>query len=252
MESHHKGFLLYKNHTVFFNDSVFSPALLSDHKMLYFWFSDHVLNSLAMAAFLDGRLALTLTGEELEGIFQKDHTASNQEILREIFQGSSLNDSLTNVWSLTPPGIRVRPDGTLVTASVAVQLNTFSGAEGSAGTLYFEAEVTATIQASYADKKLVLHLSDSQVYTKALKSSLQISPNEETMRHFLHETVSAVGIPAVIKRVEPALTSLMNSKGLNLFEITNPEIIPQEGYLIIQLDFGFPHHLLVDFLKRSL
>lgn len=34
--------------------------------MLYFWFSDFVLNSLSLAAFLDERLELTITGEELK------------------------------------------------------------------------------------------------------------------------------------------------------------------------------------------
>uniref|UniRef100_A0A8C4Y1H7 Cholesteryl ester transfer protein n=1 Tax=Gopherus evgoodei TaxID=1825980 RepID=A0A8C4Y1H7_9SAUR len=76
--------------------------------------------------------------------------------------------------------------------------------------------------------------------------------DDRSLRHFLQKIISVAGIPEVISRIEPALTSLMNSKGLNLFEIKNPEIITKEGYLIIQLDFDFPHHLLVDFLKKTL
>lgn len=34
--------------------------------MLYFWLSEHTLNSLASAAFLDKRLVLTISGEKLQ------------------------------------------------------------------------------------------------------------------------------------------------------------------------------------------
>ncbi|XP_067406044.1 cholesteryl ester transfer protein isoform X2 [Emydura macquarii macquarii] len=179
MESHHKGLLLYKNYSVIFNDSMFAPSLLSESRMLYFWFSDHVLNSLALAAFLDERLVLMIPGNELR-------------------------------------------------------------------------EVTVTIQPAYVEKKLVLHLADSVIEPKAFKCALERPEDDKSLRHFLQKIISVAGIPEVISRIEPALTSLMNSKGLNLFEIKNPEIITKEGYLIIQLDFGFPHHLLVDFLKKTL
>ncbi|XP_053556234.1 cholesteryl ester transfer protein isoform X2 [Bombina bombina] len=245
MESHHKGLLRYKNVSSSFNSSTFSPSLLTDHKMLYFWFSEHVLNSLALASFLDKRLVLELKGGDLKEILEKE---SQWKPLQQIFQESSLDNSLTRVWSLTPPEIRVIPKGTLVISSVAVQLKT--SLDESVATLYFEADVNATVQASFADKKLILHLVDSIVHIKEWKSSLLI--HESTMRPFLHKIVSLCGIPAVIKRLEPALTSIMNSKQLDLFTIINPEIIPHEGYLVVQLDFGFPHHLLVDFLKRSL
>ncbi|KAM4720831.1 cholesteryl ester transfer protein [Rhinophrynus dorsalis] len=252
MESHHKGLLSYKNLTVFFNSSMFSPSLLTDHKMLYFWFSEHVLNSLALASFLDGRLVMMLTGTEMKELLKDDEAESQQEILKEIFQGLSMSNSLTKVWSLKPPEIRITTKGTVVTSSVAVHMNSSTEEHGSVDSFYFETDVTATIQASYADKKLLLHLSDSIVHINSYRSFLQTSVEEEAVRHFLHKTVSVYGIAEVIKRLEPALTSLMNSKGLHLFEIINPEIIPHEGYLIVQLDFGFPHHLLVDFLKRSL
>ncbi|XP_024069767.1 cholesteryl ester transfer protein isoform X1 [Terrapene carolina triunguis] len=252
MESHHKGLLLYKNYSVVFNDSVFAPSLLSESRMLYFWFSDQVLNSLAMAAFLDERLVLTITGEELREMFEMEDTEAHQGIVQEIFQGTSYNDSLAKVWSLTPPQITLQPEGTIVKSSVAVELSIFSQGAEPTGVLYFEKEVTVTIQSAYVEKKLVLHLADSVIEPKVFKCALERAGDDRSLRHFLQKIISVAGIPEVISRIEPALTSLMNSKGLNLFEIKNPEIITKEGYLIIQLDFGFPHHLLVDFLKKTL
>uniref|UniRef100_A0A8C3JPI6 Cholesteryl ester transfer protein n=1 Tax=Calidris pygmaea TaxID=425635 RepID=A0A8C3JPI6_9CHAR len=76
--------------------------------------------------------------------------------------------------------------------------------------------------------------------------------NDPSIRNFLQTMISVVGIPEVISRIEPALTSLMNSKGLHLFEIRNPEIITRKGYVIVQLDFSFPNHLLLDFLEKRL
>uniref|UniRef100_A0A8C9W1T7 Cholesteryl ester transfer protein n=1 Tax=Scleropages formosus TaxID=113540 RepID=A0A8C9W1T7_SCLFO len=52
--------------------------------------------------------------------------------------------------------------------------------------------------------------------------------------------------------LERGITTLMNKQGLDLFEIINPIVLPGEGYVIVQLDFGFPQHLLVDFLKKTL
>ncbi|XP_053304874.1 cholesteryl ester transfer protein [Spea bombifrons] len=252
MESHHKGLLLYKNLTVPYNGSKFSPSLLTDHKMLYFWFSEDVLNALALASFLDHRLELLLPGAELQEILKVDDTESHQEIVQEILEELSTNDSHTKIRSLAPPEIRINPKGTIVKSSVAVQLQSSSDGKPPTNKLYFETDVTVTVQASYADKKLMLHLSDSVVHIRNTTSSLQTSSNKETMRHFLHKTVTLFGIPMIMKRLEPTLTSLMNSKGLALFDIIEPEIIPNEGYLTVQLDFGFPHHLLVDFLKKSL
>ncbi|KAM4017708.1 cholesteryl ester transfer protein isoform 2-T2 [Anomaloglossus baeobatrachus] len=247
LESHHKGFLAYNNLTIPYNDSVFSPSLLTHNRMLYFWFSEQVLDSLVLGYFLDQHLALNLTGDELKDILQNDNDASHQEILREILQRHPANDITAKVWSLTAPRIKITPKGTIVTSSVAVQISTTSSSD-----VYFETETVTAVQASYADKKLKLHPSDPIISIRNVRSSLKVSMNEEQIEQFLQTVVSEFGIPAIVKRLETALTSLMNSKSLNLFEIINPEIIPHEGYLIVQLDFGFPHHLLVDFLKRTL
>uniref|UniRef100_A0A8C5EPP5 Lipid-binding serum glycoprotein N-terminal domain-containing protein n=1 Tax=Gouania willdenowi TaxID=441366 RepID=A0A8C5EPP5_GOUWI len=52
--------------------------------------------------------------------------------------------------------------------------------------------------------------------------------------------------------LEIELTRLLDKQGTNLFDIFNPEVIPQDGFSVIQMDFGFPHHLLVEFLKKTL
>ncbi|XP_042294648.1 cholesteryl ester transfer protein [Sceloporus undulatus] len=252
LESYHKGLLLYKNHSGIFQETVFAPSLLSESRMLYFWFSDHVLNSLALAAFLDERLELTIGGEELKEMFESEELKPHQGIVREIFQGASYNDSVAKVWSLGPPQISLQPEGTVVESSVAVELGISPKDREPSTVLYFEKDITVTIQASYVQKKLVLHLSHAMIEPRIFKSSPEITVNDETLRHILEKIISVAGIPEVISRIEPTLTSLIDSKGLYLFEIKDPEIITQKGYFIIQLDFAFPHHLLIDFLKRTL
>uniref|UniRef100_A0A9J8D8H1 Cholesteryl ester transfer protein, plasma n=2 Tax=Cyprinus carpio TaxID=7962 RepID=A0A9J8D8H1_CYPCA len=96
-------------------------------------------------------------------------------------------------------------------------------------------DVTVIVNASYAEKKLILK-----------------ATTEENLRSYLQEAVEKMGIPKVISYLEPELTALMDEQGLNLFDLINPEVLPQDGYVIVQLDFGFPQHLLVEFLKRTL
>uniref|UniRef100_A0A667WXU2 Cholesteryl ester transfer protein n=1 Tax=Myripristis murdjan TaxID=586833 RepID=A0A667WXU2_9TELE len=52
--------------------------------------------------------------------------------------------------------------------------------------------------------------------------------------------------------LEPELTRLLDKQGVNLFDIINPEVLPRDGFVVIQMDFGFPHHLLVEFLRKTL
>ncbi|XP_030368626.1 cholesteryl ester transfer protein isoform X1 [Strigops habroptila] len=233
LESHHKGLVLYKNYSDVFTDSVFSPSLLTESRMLYFWLSEHTLNSLASAAFLDRRLELTIGGEELQ-----------------IFQGTSYNNCVAKVWSLAHPQISVQPEGTVVKSLVAVEVSTLPAGEESLMVLYMEKEITVTIQAAYTEKKLILHPLESRIEFKVFNCTADPSENDPSIRNFLQTMISVVGIPEVISRIEPALTSLMNSKGLHLFEIRNPEIITRKGYIIVQLDFSFPNHLLLDFLQN--
>ncbi|NWT40921.1 CETP protein, partial [Chroicocephalus maculipennis] len=252
LESHHKGLVLYKNYSDVFSDSVFSPSLLTESRMLYFWLSEHILNSLASAAFLDKRLGLTIGGEKLQALFEMEDTEAQRKAVQMIFQGTSYNDSVAKVWSLAHPQISVQPEGTVVKSLVGAEISIFPPGEEPLMVLYMEKEITVTIQAAYAEKKLILHPVDSRTEFKVFKCTADPSGNDPSVRNFLQTMISVVGIPEVISRIEPALTSLMNSKGLHLFEIRNPEIITRKGYVIVQLDFSFPNHLLLDFLEKRL
>ncbi|NXD79118.1 CETP protein, partial [Halcyon senegalensis] len=252
LESHHKGLVRYENYSDVFSNSVFSPSLLTESRMLYFWLSEHILNSLASAAFLDKRLVLTVRGEKLQALFEAEDMEAQQEAVQMIFQGISYNDSVAKVWSLAHPQISVQPEGTVVKSLVAAEVSIFPTGEEPRRILYVEKEITVTIQAAYAEKKLILHPLDSRIEFKVFKCTADGSGNDLSIRNFLETMISLVGIPEVVSRIEQTLTSLMDSKGLNLFEIKNPEIITRKGYVIVQLDFSFPNHLLLDFLEKKL
>lgn len=55
-----QGYFIYKNVSEDLPLPTFSPALLGDSRMLYFWFSEQVFHSLAKVAFQDGRLTLSM------------------------------------------------------------------------------------------------------------------------------------------------------------------------------------------------
>ncbi|NXQ47061.1 CETP protein, partial [Catharus fuscescens] len=252
IESHHKGLVLYNNTSSVLSDSVFSPSLLTESRMLYFWISEHSLSSLAAAAFLDGRLELSLRGDKLQELFEMEDTEAQQKAVQRIFQGTSYNDSVAKVWSLSQPQISLQPEGTVVRSSVAVEVSILLAGEEPLVALYMEKEVTLTIQATYAEKKLILQPVDSRVEMKVFKCTADPSGEDPSIQSFLQNMILVAGIPEVTSRIGSALTSLMNSKGLDLFDIINPEIITRKGYIIAQLDFGFPSHLLLNFLEKSL
>ncbi|NWZ80501.1 CETP protein, partial [Poecile atricapillus] len=250
IESHHKGLVLYKNSSSVLSDSVFSPSLLTESRMLYFWLSEHSLSSLAAAAFLDGRLLLNLRGEKLQELFEMEDTEEQRKAVEMIFQGTSYNDSVAKVWSLTQPQISLQPEGTVVRSLVAVEVSILLSGEPLVS-LYMEQEITATIQATYAEKKLILQPVDSSVEIKVFKCTADPSGEDPSIQRFLQNMILVAGIPEVTSSIGSALTSLMNRKRLDLFDIINPEIITRKGYVIVQLDFGFPSHLLLNFLEKS-
>uniref|UniRef100_A0AAQ5XMG8 Lipid-binding serum glycoprotein N-terminal domain-containing protein n=1 Tax=Amphiprion ocellaris TaxID=80972 RepID=A0AAQ5XMG8_AMPOC len=75
---------------------------------------------------------------------------------------------------------------------------------------------------------------------------------DEKLQEFIREAVQKVGVPEVLSVLEVELTRLLDKQGTNLFTIFNPEVLPGDGFTVIQMDFGFPHHLLVEFLKKTL
>ncbi|XP_020020196.1 cholesteryl ester transfer protein [Castor canadensis] len=248
LESHHKGYFIYKNVSEDFLLPTFSPTLLGDSHMLYFWFSEQVLDSLAKIAFQDDRLVLSLTGPEFKGILETHSFNTNQEIFAELFSSSHDSPTQVTVHCLKRPTISCKNRGLVVSSSMVVKF--FSphpdGQDSVAHT--FEEDIITTIQASYSKKKLFLSLVDLQIKPKAASSMAEGS--SESVQSFLRSMITAVGIPEVMSRFEVGFTALINSKGLNLFNIINPEIITQDGFLLLQMDFGFPEHLLVDFLQN--
>lgn len=145
-----------------------------------------------------------------------------------------------------------------MTSSIVVKF-LFPCPDGQEAVAYtFEEDIITIVQASYSQKKLSLHLLDFQVQSKTTSSPDEVlSPwasdqlsSPHSLQSTLRSMITTVGIPEVMSRLEVVFTALMNSKGLDLFEIINPEIITLEGCLVLQMDFGFPAHLLVDFLQR--
>uniref|UniRef100_A0A8D2DV31 Cholesteryl ester transfer protein n=1 Tax=Sciurus vulgaris TaxID=55149 RepID=A0A8D2DV31_SCIVU len=172
---------------------------------------------------------------------------TDQEMFLELFSNTPISQTQVTVYCLKRPKIACQNKGVVVTSSVVVKF-LFPHPDGQSAVAHtFEEEIVTTVQASYAKKKLSLRLLDVQTQPKAASSTTESS--SKSVQSFLRSMVPTVGIPEVMTRLEETLTALMNSKGLDLFDIINPEIIPRDGFLLLQMDFGFPEHLLVDFLQ---
>ncbi|XP_031514089.1 cholesteryl ester transfer protein isoform X3 [Papio anubis] len=246
LESHHKGYFIYKNVSEDLPLPTFSPTLLGDSHMLYFWFSEQVFHSLAKVAFQDGRLTLSLMGDEFKAVLETWGFNTNQEIFQEVVGGFPSQAQVT-VHCLKMPKISCQNKGVVVNSSVMVKF-LFPRPDQQHSVAYtFEEDIMTTVQASYSKKKLFLSLLDFQITPKTVSNLTESS--SESVQSFLQSMITTVGIPEVMSRLEAVFTALMNSKGLSLFDIINPEIITRDGFLLLQMDFGFPEHLLVDFLQ---
>ncbi|XP_044289883.1 cholesteryl ester transfer protein isoform X3 [Varanus komodoensis] len=227
LESYHKGLLLYKNYSDVLQGSPFTPALLPESQMLYFWFAEHVIQSLAIVSFLDQRLALNITGEKLKEIFESEELKTHQDTVQKIFQGTSYGDCVAKVWSLVIPQITFEPEGTVVKSSVAVELTASSLEEEPSMVLYFETDAAVTVQASYVEKKLLLNLSHATAQLRTTKGPPTLAVDNETLRHILEKIILASGIPEVVSRIESALNSLLDRREFYLYDISNVAIITQ-------------------------
>ncbi|KAJ8281184.1 hypothetical protein GJAV_G00064470 [Gymnothorax javanicus] len=248
IESYHKGLTRYNNHTAMINASVFSPAQLTDHRMLYFWISDDVLKPLLTAAHQDGRFACSILGKELTGLFDMDLPTNIPAPLDQLLVSGN---SVLKAWSMSVPQLWTTPQGTFVHSTAAVEITSDSEGADTPG-LYFETEVEVVIRTDYAEKMLILNATATRV---SIPNGFLSPGNQQLSKDhidYLKDAVKKIGIPRVISYLEPGLTTIMNRQGLDLFEIMNPEISPHQGYVIVQLDFGFPQHLLEGFLKKSL
>ncbi|XP_024205617.2 cholesteryl ester transfer protein isoform X1 [Pan troglodytes] len=204
------------------------------------------LESHHKVTFQDGRLMLSLMGDEFKAVLETWGFNTNQEIFQEVVGGFPSQAQVT-VHCLKMPKISCQDKGVVVNSSVMVKF-LFPRPDQQHSVAYtFEEDIVTTIQASYSKKKLFLSLLDFQITPKTVSNLTESS--SESIQSFLQSMITTVGIPEVMSRLEVVFTALMNSKGLSLFDIINPEIITRDGFLLLQMDFGFPEHLLVDFLQ---
>ncbi|XP_052438545.1 cholesteryl ester transfer protein [Carassius gibelio] len=246
IESYHKGLVIYNNTKSDLSTSVFNPSQLTEKRMLNFWISDGLLEPLMSAAHHDGRFIRNISGTELTDLFQTELSSARPELLNKWL---SSEGPMLKARSVSVPHMWTTTEGTSVRSVAGVELLLDSQVMPA---LYFETDVTVVVNASYAEKKLILKASAERISITKVSTSEGPTEMEENLRSYLQEAVEKMGIPKVISYLEPELTALMDEQGLNLFDIINPEVLPQDGYVIVQLDFGFPHHLLVEFLKRTL
>ncbi|TKS72990.1 Cholesteryl ester transfer protein [Collichthys lucidus] len=248
IESYHKGLTKYNNTVAVIDDSVFHPSQLTENRMLYFWVSDQVFGPMIKAAHQDGRFQLNMSGAELTELFKTNLTSAMPEFIRKCLETASPE---LRVWSVHPPFINTSSDwGTSVFATASGQLH--CGSEDTP-TLTFVTDVVVDVTASYADKKLFLRGKPSDIsVTEAMLPSQNHRLIDETQTEFIREAVEKIGIPKVLSVLEVVITRLLNRQGVDLFDIVNPVVTPRDGYVVIEMDFGFPHHLLVDFLRKTL
>uniref|UniRef100_A0A8C5ZCC3 Cholesteryl ester transfer protein n=1 Tax=Marmota marmota marmota TaxID=9994 RepID=A0A8C5ZCC3_MARMA len=244
LESHHKGHFIYKNVSEDLPLPTFSPSLLGDARMLYFWFSEQVLDSLARAAFQDGRLRLSLTGEEFKAVLETHGFNTNQDMFLELFGNIPTSQTQVIVYCPKRPKISCQNKGVVVTSSVVVKF-LFPHPDGQTAVAHTFEEVR-WVQGG-----------------GSRPGSDGCSPGSAKQGRFTEcwsqRLPQAWGWACSPRRadwgslpapgLEVTFTALMNSKGLDLFDIINPEIISRDGFLLLQMDFGFPEHLLVDFLQ---
>lgn len=250
IESYHKGLTKYKNTTSVINESNFNPAQLTEHRMLYFWLSDQVLNPIVSAAHEDGRFQLNISGTELTELFNSSLPDAIPEYIQKCFMESSPELRVRGLSSFLNTS---RDFGTTVWTDVSGQLH----CGGSAKPLIsFNTSMVIEVWASYANKKLSLSgkLKDLSVVITGgeIPDANQTIDEYMKLQTFLKDAVEKTGVPKVISVLEIEITRLMDKQGVNLFDIYNPEVIPQDNYVLIQMDFGFPHHLLVEFLRKTL
>lgn len=257
IESYHRGLTKYKNTSAVINDMVtsivFNPRQLTEHRMLYFWVSDKLLNPIINAAHEDGRFQLNISGAELTELFSTNHTdAVMPEFIQKCIMESSSPE--LRVWSSSGAFLNTSRDfGTSVWAEAAGQL--YCGGSPTP-LLSFQTNVAVEIWVSYANKKVSLHCKPTEISSYITGGEIlqaYFLPSEyKKIDEYIEDAVRKIGIPKIISVLEVEITRLLDKQGTHLFDIYNPEVIPQDGYVVIQMDFGFPHHLLVEFLQKTL
>ncbi|XP_060733982.1 cholesteryl ester transfer protein [Tachysurus vachellii] len=246
IESYHKGLVTYNSSTSVIKDSVFNPEQISENRSLYFWLSDVALDPLMTAAYHDGRFSRNISKTELADMFQTQLSTDRPNLVSKWLLSE---EPLLRAWSASVPRFWTTLQASYVRVVAAVEL---SSAKQDSPVLYFETEVEVCVRASYAEKKVILKATPVHISTSNISISEGVSEMENGLSVYLQEAVEKIGITKVISYLEVAVTGLMDKQGLNLFDLINPEVIPYNGYVLVQMDFGFPQHLLVEFLRKTL
>uniref|UniRef100_A0A3Q4HZA4 Cholesteryl ester transfer protein n=1 Tax=Neolamprologus brichardi TaxID=32507 RepID=A0A3Q4HZA4_NEOBR len=222
IESYHKGLTKYNNTVAVINESVFHPSHLTEDKMIYFWISvlDH--------PFV-GALQVSDEFVALETLLRTNLSTAMPEFIRKCLLDSASPE--LRLWSSSVPHLNSSTSGTTIWVQASGRLH----CEGQGTPVLFFQTVLFTV----TEQNFIGNLSLSfQLYDEALE--------------FLKEAVVKVGTPKVLSVLGVELTRLLDKQGLYQFDLFNPEVLPRDGFVVIQMDFGFPHHLLVEFLKRTL
>ncbi|KAM9481145.1 cholesteryl ester transfer protein [Clarias gariepinus] len=246
IESYHKGLVIYNGSTSVNKDSVFKPGQISENRSLYFWLSDETLQLLITAAYHDGRFVKNISGTELTDMFQTQLSTDRPNLVNEWL---SSEEPLLRAWSASEPRFQTTPQGSFVRVAAAMEL--FSAKKDSP-TLYFETEVEVCMRTSYAEKKVILKATPVNVSISKIQILDFASEMERAFDSYLPEAVEIIGIPKVISYLASAATAVMDRQKFNLLDLINPEVMPYNGYSLVQMEFGFPQHLLVEFLKKTL
>ncbi|XP_078067151.1 cholesteryl ester transfer protein isoform X2 [Mustelus asterias] len=249
VESWHKGSVSYKNSAVAQKPSAI-PAERVESRMFNLWVSEPVINSLLFAAYQDDRLTLKLTDGDLLKLFEDGESNNKPNILQQMLPDVPMHDLMIKLWPLRPPVILFKPVGTIMQASISVEVDVLSSSNDSHTALYLEMDSETIIHASYAERKICLRPSSNLWAIKVVRSNPVIALDESKVKRYLEAFFSAGGLEKIISYVEFYITALLDKKGLHYFNVTNSLMETDEGYVTIATDFGFPRQLLENFLRN--
>ncbi|XP_048461958.1 cholesteryl ester transfer protein [Rhincodon typus] len=249
IESWHEGSVSYKNAIVFQKPSGI-PVERVETRMFNLWVSEPVVNSLLFAAHHDNRLTLTLSDGDLLKLFDNGGTKTEPNLLQQMIPGIPMDNLMIKLESLRPPSLLFKSVGTILQASVSLQVEVLSSSEDSYTALYLEMASETIVHTSYTDSKIHLRPSSNHWSIKAVRSNPAIALDESKAKRYLEAFFATGGLEKIISYIEFYITALLHKKGLCYFNITNPVMETDEGYVTIATDFGFPRQLLENFLRN--